>query len=338
MATTKTHSRFDNSRSLVSEAALRRIIKEELVREYLIREGIFDDVKGGLKKLSAAISKKFGDQVAKWAKSLKQIIDTFSRVPDEVKEWIGFLKHGMSESGKQFKLDDRLKAAKQLGTMNKDSAMAMVEKDLAGPVKEFAASMQKSKTSESSYALSAYLVISEADQLESFEPPLLVINEVLGAAFAVGSVAAVMGAAPYVLKGIAKLFKVVHAESTAEFIEHAAHVCEEFEEDVVEGIFPSELLWAVYKKLPEQYKSKASKEEIKDFEEFQGTHEGKEARRYISRHLYTMLLIFLCASGLSAAAHAGASALGFFEGGTSAFKAFEIGKVGVGLAKAISSV
>jgi len=60
--------------SIISEARLRRIVQEEIERKYLIEEGLWDDVKDGVKKLSDYVTQKFKSVAVEWANTINEKI------------------------------------------------------------------------------------------------------------------------------------------------------------------------------------------------------------------------------------------------------------------------
>ena len=79
----------------ITEARLRKIIYDELVEAYLVREGLWDDVKSGVQKLSAFVTKQFKSVAAQWAKAITQAVSKLGEIPDEAKKILQVLKQAM---------------------------------------------------------------------------------------------------------------------------------------------------------------------------------------------------------------------------------------------------
>ena len=86
--------------NMISEARLRKIIQEELQRKYLIEEGLWDDVKDGVKKLSNYVTEKFKSAANEWANTISEKIEALTNKPEELDSVLNALFDGMNDSFK----------------------------------------------------------------------------------------------------------------------------------------------------------------------------------------------------------------------------------------------
>lgn len=317
-------------RPALSEARLRQIIYEELVREYMIREGIWDDVKSGVKKLSSYVTKQFKQVAAKWASVISDRVAKLAEIPPEVKQVMQVLKQAMSQTGEQFQLDAGLKAAQELGKLGSDGALAIVQQDLEGPVHEKAKAAEVK--GEGKYLPSIYAVLSEESYLRADAEPL---NEALGVTAVLGVGLAVMGGLPLLFKGLHKLASVLGATGAAELFKKAEHVTHHFEEKVIDFAMPFRLAYAVYLGLWKIGIKLTKGDEPLNEIEIKAEDEGKEAIKHAKGLVYKVLLIYLAINGIAGVLKAGASLLGFVEGGATTVKGIELARGAEEVAKLI---
>lgn len=308
-------------RPAISEARLRKIIYEELVREYLIREGLWDDVKAGVKKLSAYVTKQFKSVAAKWAAAISEKVAKLAQIPDEVKQIMGVIKQAMAQTGESFSLDKGLQAAQDLGKLGADGALAIVQQDLEGPVHEKAKSAEVK--GEGKYLPSIYAVLSEESYLKAAGGPL---NEALGITAVLGVGLAIMGGLPMLFKGLHKLADVLGAHKTAELFEKAEHVTHHFEQKVIDFAMPFRLAYTVYLGLWKLGIKLTKGDEPLNEIEIKAEDEGKEAIQHAKGLVYKVLLIYLAINGIAGVLKAGASLLGFVEGGATTVKGIELAR------------
>jgi hypothetical protein len=321
------------SQIVITEARLRKIIEEELVRDYLIKEGMWDDVKGGVQKLSAYVSKQFKQVAAQWAAAISEKISLFSKMPDGLKKVMGVLKTAMSESGESFNLDEGLQAAKELGKFNKEAALSAAQEDLMGPVHDKAARAQKQKN-EMKQQFAATLILSEA--LNASEQRVL--KEDFGVTAAAGLGLAVLGGLPMIFKGLHKLAVMLGATRVASMLEKAEKVTHHFEQKVITNIIPDKMAFLVYKGLWNMgIKLTKTKEPYNEIE-IKAEKDGVEAIKKAKGLIYKVILIYFAWNGIQGVLHAGASLLGFVEGGATAIKGIELAKGAAEVAKLARAV
>ena len=335
------------NKSVITEARLREIIQEELERQYLIEAGLWDDVKDGVKKLSDYVSKKFKSAAAQWASSINEKIQALSEQSSDVNIVMSAIKSGMNETGESIPLDETLQMAKSL---EKENALAAVESDLAGPVRSAAEKMQKSGKAIGE----VYSILTTNEYICQKK----MLNE-MGPGTILGFGLAVVGGLPLLFKGLHSLAGYLNAPRIAALFEKAEHVSHAFEEKVVDYAIPDRLSYAIYKFLFEKgfhvtgKKGKGKKGPL-SFEQYKSDADKTGARKKTEGLAYKALLIYFAVNGLIGVLKAGASLLGFVEGGATAIKgvelargaeevanivrASELGAVGAAAARAASAV
>lgn len=317
-------------RHALTEAQLRRFIFDELIEQYLIREGLWDDVKSGVQKLSTFVTKQFKQVAAAWAKAISQAVSKLGDIPDEAKKVFQVLKQAMQQTGETFQMDAGLQAAKELGRLGSDGALAAVQQDLEGPVHEKAKAAQVK--AEGKYLSSIYVVLSEQGYTRIPQQPL---NEDLGVTSVLGIGLAIMGGLPLLFKGLHKLASVLGAERAAAIFEKAEHVTHHFEQKVVDFAMPFRLAYVVYLGLWKLGIKLTPGDEPLNEIEIKADEEGKQALAKAKGLVYKVLLIYFAIQGIVGALQAGASLLGFVEGTATTVKGVELARGAEELVKLI---
>ena len=313
----------------ITEKYLRKIIYDELVQQYLIKEGTWDDVKSGAQKLSAYVTKQFKSVAASWAKLIANRISKVSEVPEEAKKILQVLKSAMQQTGESFQMDDALKSAKEFGKVGAQG-VSIVQKDLEGPVHEKAKAAQVK--SEGKYLSSIYATLSE-HELPDIKKQAL--NEDLGVSAVLGISLAIMGGLPMLFKGLHKLASVLGAESSAQLFERAEHVTHHFEQKVVDFAMPFKLAYAVYLGLWKLGIKLTEGDEPLNEIEIKAEDDGKKAIVKCKGLVYKTLLIYFAIQGIAGALKAGASLLGFVEGSATTIKGVELARGAEEIAKLV---
>jgi hypothetical protein len=308
----------------ISEAQIRRIVYEELVRQHLLEEGIWDDVKDGVKKLSAKVTAKFKSMAEEWASVIKEKLDALTSTPDNVKVMIAALKAGMAETGESIELNDELKLAKNFG---KADALAAATEDFKGGVHDAAEKLQSG-----SNVAEVYAVLSNKSYIRSPKK----LNE-MGVMTVAGLGLAVVGGLPMLFKGLAALAKYMHAEKLSSIFKKAEHVFHHIEEKVVDWVIPDKLAYAIYKWLGKKGFHVNKQKSDLTFEDFKSDADGSHAKKLTEELLYKSLLVFFALNGISGILHAGASLLGFIEGTATAVKGIELAKGAQAVAGIVSA-
>jgi len=309
-------------RPSISEARLRKIVYEELVRAQLVNEGLWDDVKDGARKLSAYVSKQFQQVAAKWAKAITERLGKIGEIPNEAKQILQVVKQAMAETGESFKLDAGLKAAQELGKLGSDGALAVVQQDLEGPVHEKAKNAQVK--GEGKYLPGIYAVLAENSY--AAQMPKEKINEDLGVTTVLGVSLAIMGGLPMLFKGLEKLAHALGASGAAALFEKAEHVTHSFEQKTVDFVMPFKLAYAVYLGLWKMGIKLTKGEEPLNELEIKAEDEGKKAMAQCKGLVYKVLLIYFAIQGIAGVLKAGASLLGFVEGTATTVKGIELAR------------
>jgi hypothetical protein len=308
-------------RKAITETRLRQIIYEELVDRYLIEEGLWDDVKSGAQKLSAYVTKQFKQVAAQWAKAIVQAVGQLKEIPEPVKKVMQVIKAAMQQSGESFQLDQGLKTAQALGKLGKDAALSVVQQDLEGPVHEKAKAAQVK--GEGKYLPSIYAVLAEGD----FKSPAKdSLNEALGVMTVAGLGLAVLGGLPMLFKGLHKLANVLGAHGAAEMFEKAEHVTHHFEQKTIDFVMPFKLAYLVYVGLWKMGIKLTKGDQPYNEIEIKAEEDGKKAIAQAKGLVYKVLLIYFAINGIQGVLHAGASLLGFVEGGATTIKGIELAK------------
>ena len=308
--------------SVISESQLRAIVADELRRS--LDEGLWDDVKSGAKRLIAAVTSRISSE--EMLSKVRESLQKMQVMPDDVTSVISALKTGMAETGEQVKLDETLRAAKELGRVNTDTASEMLAADLEGPVHSKMKQLQGNDGAKAQAESIVYELHCACEQKT-------VLNE-FGGISAAGFALAGLGLLPIVFKGLAKLAGFVGAKKTATLLKKVEHVMHGVEEKVIDNLVPDVLSYAVYTTLWKKgFRMQSEKRRELNREEY-SAGVGK-VKTKVEKLLYSALLIFLAWNGIKAALNAGASLLGFAEGGASVVKGLEIGRAAVHIADVI---
>lgn len=308
-------------RPAITEARLRQIIFDELVEQYMIQEGLWDDVKSGVKKLSDFVTRQFKQVAASWAKTITQALGKLGEIPDAAKQILQVLKQAMAQTGESFKLDAGLQAAQELGKLGSDGALAVVQRDLEGPVHEKAKAAEVK--GEGKYLPSIYAVLNERSYLQV---PRERLNEDLGVTSVLGIALAVMGGLPMLFKGLTKLAEVLGAHGAAQLFEKAEKVTHHFEQKVVDFTMPFKLAYMVYLGLWKMGIKLTKGDEPLNEIEIKAEKDGVEAIKKAKGLVYKTLLIYFALQGIAGVLKAGASLLGFVEGTATTIKGVELAR------------
>jgi hypothetical protein len=307
------------ARPTITEAQLRQIVQEEMVLRAL-QEGVWDDVKAGAQRLRALAAKKFGQAAAQWGQTIQDKLSKM-QMPDDVKVAISALKQGMKESGESIQMDDTLTAAKELGTMNKEKALAVVEQDFEGPVHDLAKQLeQQGPKAEARHYATVYAALLEHPDVR--EP----LNE-FGFTSALGVGLALLGGVPMLFKGLEKLAHALHFQNMAQWFQKAEHVAHAIEVKTINAVVPNKLSYAAYKFLHSKgLKFSKEKKEMLSYDEFTSDADGSHSMKQVNGLLYKALLIYFAFNGFVGLFHAGASMIGAVEGAATTVKGIELAR------------
>lgn len=303
--------------TVITEARLREIIQEELTRQYLIEEGLWDDVKSGVKKLSKKVTAAFKSLAGDWATTIKEKIEELGNLPEETKMIVDAVKAASKETGESIPKDAVLTIAQELGKTN---AISTAETDLAGPVHDEAAALSE-----------AYVTLSNKGYLRQKKQ----LNE-FGAITAAGLGLAIVGGLPLLFKGLEKLALALNAQKTAELFDKAYTVTHALEQKTIDYIVPDRLSYQVYKLLNEKGFHVTGETDLISYEDYKSDADKSGARKKTDDLIYKVLLIVFAINGLVGVLKAGASMLGFVEGTATAVKGIEVGQGASALARIIT--
>jgi hypothetical protein len=312
---------------VISEAKMQLLVRE-MIREELelaiVQEGLWDNLKGGVKKLSAWVTQKFSQAAAAWSQQITQKLGTIEGARSEAKLVFDALNAGVKETGENITLDKNLQAAKELSA-SAANANAVVDADMQSGVLN---KVQQSNTKqEGRYLPDVYLVLNEKIVEPSGKKKL---NEDFGISAALGVGLAVMGGLPLLFKGLAKLATVLGATETAKLMTKAEHVTHAFEQKTIDFVMPDRLAYAVYKFL--QTKGLKMTPELLQFEGFKKDPVMAKVKTLV----YKAVLIYFAINGVVGALKAGFSLLGFVEGTATTVKGIELAKGAAEVAKIVN--
>jgi hypothetical protein len=315
---------FSKKNTVITEAQLRRIIYDELIEQYMIQEGLWDDVKSGAKKLVSTVTKPFKKVAASWAKKISEYIEKLSDMPEDAKVMLQALKKGMQETGESFKMTAELLEAKKFSAVAAN-APDLLEQDFKDGVHDKMKSLGGNKKNESVFIQSVSEILNESKYV-STKTKQERLNEDFGIISGIGVGLALLGGIPMLFKGLHKLASVLGAHRTAELFGKAEKIAHHFERDVIDLVIPDKLSYFIYKHLKTNFKhfSTLSKKKMLTLEEFQLNSDHSGAMRKIQTGIFKTVLIAFAMAGFVGALKAGASLLGAVEGGATTVKGVEL--------------
>lgn len=304
-------------RRTITEAQIREIAKQELLYRAILEEGIWDDVKSGARKLMGSVTKQItGSGLVDKA---KEAMGSVGQFPKEVNVIMQAVKKAMAETGEEIKLDDTLKAAKEIGQLTSDKMGSLLSSDLKGPVHNKAASLQNEWKSGIEPVLNE---LSVGFNEINYKKQNLQEGGVLGI---LGLSLAGFGGIMFALSGLEKLANYIGAESVGKVLHKVHHVLHSAEEKAIGFLVPNTISFIVYNTLRKRgFKAQSKLKRALTREEYDQDVGG--AKTKTEKLIYAAFLIFLAWNGVKAALHAGVSMLGFAEGTATVIKGAEIGQ------------
>ena len=301
-------NRRSTHRKRLTEAQIRRIVRNEIAREILIREGFLETIAAPFKKLKDSAKKKVAEKAKDIASKLNDALKKVT-VPEDLKKFIEEIPN--QEGGQSV---DKLAAM----IPGFDGFKSTVEELKTVDLKKMLASEGTTKESiDMSRFVDFYLLEEEryfqkqeANQLFLLEKygktTNLLKEEIVLAAIAAwfGVVKTVMGFLGIVSLAL-KFFKFVAEKfgfkKTEEFLEKALKLTEQAEEWFRDNVaFPVPVQYAAYRAAAVVKNLVGKKEELLSFEKFKNSKEQKE----MGEKLHKALLIFLLAEALMHVGHA----------------------------------
>lgn len=302
------------------------LILREFVEEALLDEGVWDSVRGGIKKLSDYVTKKFKSAASGWVQALNDRLSKMESAMGDIEPIMGIIKTATEKSGEEMPMDDALTAAKELEALGSQSESA-IEQDLASGVKEKAAQAQGAKK-ESIEQLYAVLVENMPPKMEKQS-----LNEVLSVTALSGILLAIMGGLPIIFKGLSKLAGVLGATRAKSMFTQAAHATHKFEKGMVGAMVPNKLSYWCYGLMFKRGIKVTKGEKLLSYKEYRRNADKLGAMEKTKNIIYNIALVYLAINGLRGVMHAGMSLLGFVEGLATTEKASSIAATVASVAK-----
>ena len=326
--------------SIISEVKLRKIIRQELTRQYIVQEGLTDAAKQGIIKLTKAVKEKIKGKAKELSAKISEAMLSLKEMPEELRVLMAAIKKGMKESGESLNLDDTLRDAKKFGSTD---FKKVAEEDFEN-LKSISANLSNAKT-ESLLKLNS-LLLTEAHTAEK-----LIINESLIGLAGIGL--ATIGFLPMLFAALKRIASWLKCPNIAASMEKAEHFFHKFEEKVIDFIVPDKFSYKVYLSLQSTPFSSGLKlssgDDIISFEDYASDtakayeKSGKESkhsqsvRSKVDGLIYKGLLIFFLWEGIQGVLHSGASMLGIVEGSASVVKGVELAKAAEEIAAAAAA-
>jgi hypothetical protein len=311
------------SKHTISEAKLRKLIRNELAQEYLINEGFLDKLKEPFKKLNEKAKKYIAEKAEETLGKLSAAMDSL-KSNDDFKKVLSLFEQ--EENGLSF---EELIAS---------SPEASKLKEIAGNIKaiEFEGLMKKSEKSVeesmSFYHLKMSTILLEEnflqkEEIKTFyekmkinESVTAVISTVISGWWAlVKGIVSVAGLLHFALEQGSKLAKYMGFETAAEKMKYWAHLLHNAEHWLLEKVaFPTPVLYAAYlaigklkgvKNTVKKAVNKGDKEKdekaegsVLTYEQFKST-EGKQEKEAALVGLKSVIIAILLFEAISHLAH-----------------------------------
>lgn len=285
----------------MTEAKLRRIIRDELSRQVLVQEGFLDTIKQPFKKLGEKAKKWVLEKSSELAAKIKEMTGSL-QVPEDMKEFVSAIPK--QEGG--VSMDELIKMVPGLaeGKSNLDKIKEIDFKELT-----------EASTKNESYDLaSARLeyIISE----EKYVQNIARVSGLLKESVALGAISAwytfsktvitSLSLLIFVIEGAEKVTKLLGLKKAANVFKKIAHFLEKVEDWFVsKAIFPAPVQYAAYLALTGAKKlaGKSTGEKTLSFKEYQSP-ENKETREKVVKGLKIALLSVIVVEALVHLAHA----------------------------------
>lgn len=290
-----------NPRFAITEAKLRRIVRDELARQVLVQEGFLDAIKEPFKKL--------GDKAKKW------VVEKSNELVAKIKEAIGSLK--VPDDMKEF-----LESVEgQEGGVSVEELVKMVPgleegKATLDKIKEIDFKELVESSKNESYTLASArmdCVLAEERHMQRLERKMVgllkeaVTLAALGAWYAFSkTVITTLSLIIFVTESVEKITKLLGLKKVSEVFKKIAHFLEKIEDwFVAKAIFPAPVQYAAYLALTgvKKIAGKAGGEKVLSFKEFQSP-ENKETREKVLKGLKIVLLCVIIVEALIHFAHA----------------------------------
>jgi hypothetical protein len=281
-------------RPAITEAKLRRLIRDELARQHLVNEGILDAIKAPFKKLGEKAKKTVASKAEEILGKLKGAMGDVKGIEDQKK----FFKVLEGEEGGM--------SLKDIVSSNPDYASLQKEAEV---IKGIDLSSQKPGASNESISyedLRTSLILIEENYLQRQERlSREIINESIIVAVAgtwwaaVKTVVAACGLIGFAAESGSKICKFVGLEKAADAFKKIHHFVEHVEELFLDKVaFPKPVQYAAYRAMwaiksgVSKAKGKEASGDALDMKAFNSA-EGKEEREATLKALHTAVMIVL---------------------------------------------
>jgi hypothetical protein len=282
----------------ISEARLRRIIRDELSRQLLMQEGFTDFVKKPFQKLSDKAKEWVAQKSSELAKKAVEAVNSL-KVPEDMRKFLTDLKS--QEGGVDI---DELTA--MIPGLSEGMAQLESVKDL-----DLSSSVEDTKNESVSLdeAKLSY-ILAEEKYLQKLEGLRQRINEsiVLAAVSAwyafSKTVVTTLGLIIFLLEGGAKIAKLLGFKKAEHLLEKIAHFTEKIEKwFLAKAIFPAPVQYAAYLALQGAKKVAGKEGKVLSIKEFQAP-ENKEVKEQVLKGLKIALLCVIVVEALTHLMHA----------------------------------
>lgn len=279
---------------VISEAKLRRIIRDELARGILMREGILDVIKQPFQKLAGKAKEWVLEKSTELAKKVSEALASL-QVPSSITSFLDSLKQ--QEGGADA---EQLIAALPFADEINDLKQA-ADTDIASMLTQTTESMSY-EDARLGYILAEEKYAQNVERLAQRLNEIAIISTWYAVSKTIITTASLM---VFAIEGAAKLAEMLGFKKVAHFLEGAAEKIEHVEEWLVaKVIFPAPVQYAAYlafmggKKVVTK-----SSEKILSFKEFQAP-ENKEMKETTIKGLKIALLAAVVIEALAHIGHA----------------------------------
>lgn len=276
-------------RQSLSETKLRRIIRDELARQYLLEEGLLDNLKKPFQKLGEKAKKYISEKS-------EEILSKISKISDSLKD-----NKEVNSFFKEFEKQKNGKSFEELTSSVPEYSKLKKQTDAIKEI-DFSSLMKKSQVSEtlSLQDLRMSIVLAEEKYNQKIETGVIT-ESVIGAAAAVwwGSVKIVVGACgliSFACNSASKMCDYLGLKKVSSVFKKIYHFVEHIEELFLDKIaFPKPVQYAVFRAMwAIKYSDKG---EPLSYEKFV-SEEGKEERAAALKTLHTAVIFILVVQAL----------------------------------------
>ena len=290
---------MQKNRPVITEAKLRRIIRDELARQYLVQEGILDVISKPFKKLGdkakATVAKKADELLAKAKEAMGKM-----KSMDEMKK---FLKD-FSEQENGMSMDQLVSSVPSLDKIKAESEK-LKDVDVTNLMKKPAV-----KEGMSFYDLRMSLILIEEKYSQKIEGQERLNESVVGTVaglwwLGTKTVVGFLGLISFLLSSTSKVAKFLGFDKVAEWLEHADEFVEHVEESFLSKMaFPAPAQYAAYRAFHglkagvAKSKDKEGPGKALDYKQFM-SEEGKEERDAAIKALKSAVIFILVFEALT---------------------------------------